>query len=122
MQRGAASLEWDVRRAIAADAGNIRHVARRQVPRGWTTHRVPGVTIVQRVAPLERVGCYVPGGRYPLPSSLLMTAIPAKVAGVRDIVAVCPRPDATVMAAAIEAGVTRLPPRGAGPPRPPPPP
>jgi histidinol dehydrogenase len=108
MQRGAASLESDVRRAIAAAARNIRHVARRQVPRGWTTHPVPGVTIVQRVAPLERVGCYVPGGRYPLPSSLLMTAIPAKVAGVPEIVAVCPRPDATVMAAAIEAGVTRL--------------
>ena len=44
--------------------------------------------------PLDRVGCYVPGGRYPLPSSLLMTAIPARVAGVSEIIAVCPRPDA----------------------------
>jgi histidinol dehydrogenase len=69
---------------------------------------VAGVTIVQRVAPLGRVGCYVPGGRYPLPSSLLMTAIPASVAGVTEIVAVCPRPDPTVMAAALEAGVSRL--------------
>jgi histidinol dehydrogenase len=108
MERGAASVASDVRRAIAAAARNIRHVARRQVPRGWTTKPVAGVTIEQRVAPLERVGCYVPGGRYPLPSSLLMTAIPASVAGVREIVAVCPRPDATVMAAALEAGVTRL--------------
>lgn len=108
MERGAASVASDVRRAIAAAARNIRHVARRQVPRGWTTSPVAGVTIEQRVAPLERVGCYVPGGRYPLPSSLLMTAIPASVAGVREIVAVCPRPDATVMAAALEAGVTRL--------------
>jgi histidinol dehydrogenase len=83
-------------------------VARRQVPRGWTTKPVAGVTIEQRVTPLDRVGCYVPGGRYPLPSSLLMTAIPASVAGVRDIVAVCPRPDPTVMAAALEAGVTQL--------------
>ncbi len=97
-----------MRRAIAAAARNIRHVARRQVPRGWTARPVAGVTIVQRVAPLERVGCYVPGGRYPLPSSLLMTAIPASVAGVREIIAVCPKPDATVMAAALEAGVTRL--------------
>jgi histidinol dehydrogenase len=66
------------------------------------------VSIEQRVTPLDRVGCYVPGGRYPLPSSLLMTAIPASVAGVREIIAVCPKPDATVMAAALEAGVTRL--------------
>jgi histidinol dehydrogenase len=108
MRRAAASLAPEVRRAIAAAARNIHHVARRQVPRGWTTSPVPGVTIEQRVTPLERVGCYVPGGRYPLPSSLLMTAIPASVAGVREIIAVCPKPDATVMAAALEAGVTRL--------------
>jgi len=108
MERGAASVQSDVRRAIAAAARNIRHVARRQVPRGWTTRPVAGVTIVQRVAPLERVGCYVPGGRYPLPSSLLMTAIPASVAGVAEIIAVCPRPEPVVMAAALEAGVTRL--------------
>jgi histidinol dehydrogenase len=108
MLRSAASVSSDVRRAIAAAARNIRHVARRQVPRGWTTRPVPGVTIEQRVAPLGRVGCYVPAGRYPLPSSLLMTALPASVAGVREIIAVCPRPDATVMAAALEAGVTRL--------------
>jgi histidinol dehydrogenase len=108
MARGAASVQSDVRRAIAAAARNIRHVARRQIPRGWTTRPVAGVTIVQRVAPLGRVGCYVPGGRYPLPSSLLMTAIPASVAGVAEIIAVCPRPDPTVMAAALEAGVSRL--------------
>ncbi|HEX9365836.1 MAG TPA: histidinol dehydrogenase [Vicinamibacterales bacterium] len=108
MQRGAASVSFDVRRAIAVAARNIRHVARRQLPRGWTTRPVAGVTIVQRVVPLARVGCYVPAGRHPLPSSLLMTAIPASVAGVREIVAVCPKPDATVMAAALEAGVTRL--------------
>lgn len=108
MERGAASVQSDVRRAIAAAARNIRHVARHQIPRRWTTRPVAGVTIVQRVDPLARVGCYVPGGRYPLPSSLLMTAIPASVAGVGEIVAVCPRPDPTVMAAALEAGVTRL--------------
>jgi histidinol dehydrogenase len=69
---------------------------------------VPGVTIEQRVTPLDRVGCYVPAGRYPLPSSLLMTAIPARVAGVEEIVVACPRPDATVMFAALEAGIDRL--------------
>ena len=60
------------------------------------------------IIPLDRVGCYVPGGRYPLPSSLLMTAIPAAAAGVREIVVVCPRPEPVVMAAALEAGVSRL--------------
>jgi len=54
------------------------------------------------------IGCYVPAGRYPLPSSLLMTAIPADVAGVTEIVAVCPRPAPGVMAAALEAGVSRM--------------
>ena len=66
------------------------------------------MVVEQRVTPLERVGCYVPGGRYPLPSSLLMTAIPAKAAGVGEVVVACPRPDAVVMAAALEAGVSRL--------------
>ena len=108
MERGAAAVESDVRRAIAAAARNIRHVARRQVPRGWTTRPVSGVTVAQRVTPLERVGCYVPGGRYPLPSSLLMTAIPASVAGVAEIIVACPKPDPVVMAAALEAGATRL--------------
>jgi histidinol dehydrogenase len=104
----AAGVPAAVKQAMAAAAKHIRHVARRQVPRGWTTSPSPGITIEQRVMPLERVGCYVPAGRYPLPSSLLMSAIPAKVAGVKEIIAVCPRPDVTVMAAAVEAGVTRL--------------
>jgi len=104
MAREAARVAPEVRRAIAAAARRIRHVARRQVPHGWRTQPAPGVTIDVRVAPLERVGCYVPGGRYPLPSSLLMTAIPATIAGVRDVIAVCPKPDPTVMLAALEAG------------------
>ena len=62
----------------------------------------------QRVTPLQRVGCYVPAGRYPLPSSLLMTAIPARAAGVGEVIVCCPRPDAAVYAAAIEAGADRL--------------
>lgn len=103
--RGAArTVPSDVRRAIQLAARNIRHVAERQVPRGWTARPVRGVSIEQRVTPLDRIGCYVPGGRYPLPSSLLMTAIPAIVAGVRDVIAVCPKPDAAVMCAALEAG------------------
>ena len=108
MVRAARDLDAGLRKAIRLAATNIAHVARRQVPRTWTTRPAPGVIIEQRVVPLDRVGCYVPGGRYPLPSSLLMTAVPASVAGVEEIIAVCPRVDRTVMAAALEAGVTRL--------------
>ena len=108
IRRGAASVPRDVRRAISLAARNIERVATRQVPKGWTVSPAGGVRIEQRVLPLDRVGCYVPGGRYPLPSSLLMTAIPARVAGVREVMAVCPRPDATVLYAARVAGVSRL--------------
>jgi histidinol dehydrogenase len=108
MELAAEQVEPVVRRAIHAAARRIRRVAARQLPRAWRLTTAPGVTIEQRVLPLDRVGCYVPGGRYPLPSSLLMTAVPARVAGVKDVIAVCPKPDPTVMAAALEAGVTRL--------------
>ena len=108
MNDAARAVPRAVRSAIRAAARNIRTVAKRQVPRGWRAKVASGVTVEQRVVPLDRVGCYVPGGRYPLPSSLLMTAIPAVAAGVRDVVAVCPRPAPVVMAAALEAGVSRL--------------
>ena len=108
MRRSAARVPRDVRAAIAAAARNIRRVARRQVPKAWREQVAPGVVVEQRVTPLDRVGCYVPAGRYPLPSSLLMTAIPAAAAGVGEIVVACPRPAPVVMAAALEAGVSRL--------------
>jgi histidinol dehydrogenase len=108
IRRSAANVPRPVRAAIRAAARNIRAVARRQVPREWRTSIAPGVRVQQKVVPLDRVGCYVPGGRHPLPSSLLMTAIPAVIAGVQDVIAVCPRPEAVVMAAALEAGVSRL--------------
>jgi len=101
-------LTREVRRAIAVAAANIRRVASRQLPAPWSVRPSGGIRISQRVLPLDRVGCYVPGGRYPLPSSLLMTATPARVAGVKEVIAVCPRPDATIMHAARVAGVSRL--------------
>ena len=104
----AAAAPAAVRRALAQAARHIRRIAKRQVPREWRTATVPGVIVEQRVTALARVGCYVPGGRYPLPSSLLMTAVPARVAGVEEVIAVCPRPDPSVCAAALEAGVSRL--------------
>ena len=97
-----------VRRAIQQAARNIAKVAARQIPKSFSVTVAPGVSVEQRVEPLARVGCYVPGGRFPLPSSLLMTAIPARIAGVSEVIAVCPRPEPVVMAAALEAGVTRL--------------
>src|SRR6185503_1496187 len=97
-----------VRRAIRLAARHIARVAARQVPRPFTEMVAPGLRIEQRVEPLARVGCYVPGGRYPLPSTLLMTAIPAREAGVRDIAVACPRPAPAVLAAALEAGIDEL--------------
>jgi histidinol dehydrogenase len=104
----ARTLPPEVRTAIQRAARNIRSVANRQVPKGWRHTVAAGVTVEQRVTPLARVGCYVPAGRYPLPSSLLMTAIPARAAGVSNVIVCCPRPDAAVFAAAIEAGADRL--------------
>ena len=108
MRREAARVPVDVRRAIRRAARAIARVAFRQIPAHFDVEVTPGVSIEQRVEPLARVGCYVPAGRFPLPSSLLMTAVPARVAGVREIVVACPRPQPVVMAAALEAGVTRL--------------
>ena len=108
IRAGAATVAPDVRRAIRQSARQIARVAFRQIPKHWDLAVAPGVSIEQRVEPIDRVGCYVPGGRFPLPSSLLMTAVPARVAGVREVIAVCPKPEPAVMAAALEAGVTRL--------------
>ncbi len=108
IEKSATLVDSNVKKAIALAARNIRTVAEKQRPRSWSVTPVPGVRIRQRVLPLDRVGCYVPGGRYPLPSSLLMTAIPARVAGVPDVIALCPKPDPTVLYAALEAGVSRL--------------
>ena len=108
IRQGARRTPPSVKRAIKEAARHIRRVAARQVPKGWRTTVVPGVVVEQRVTPLERVGCYVPGGRYPLPSSLLMTALPARVAGVSEIIAACPRPEPAVLSAALECGVSRL--------------
>jgi histidinol dehydrogenase len=106
--RASRSLPGAVRTALKRSASHIRHVARAQVPRPFRTVVASGVTVEQRVIPLERVGCYVPGGFYPLPSSLLMTAVPARVAGVTEIIAVSPRPHPAVLSAALEAGVDRF--------------
>ena len=101
-------LSRDVRQAIRLAARNIERVADRQRLEPFTIDVRPGVTIRQRVQPFDRVGCYVPGGRHPLPSTLLMTVIPARVAGVREVIVACPDPAPAVLCAALEAGATRV--------------
>src|ERR1700688_1345692 len=94
----------ELRKALCQAAQNIRRFCEWQKPAGWTrTH--DGISLGQIVRPLESVGCYVPGGRYPLVSTLLMTVIPAQVAGVKNIRVVSPRPSAEVLAAAAMLGV-----------------
>jgi histidinol dehydrogenase len=94
--------------AMEHAARNIRAVAERQLPREWTLEVEPGIRISQVVRPIEAIGCYVPGGRFSLLSTLLMTVVPAQVAGVRRIVVVSPKPNAEVLAAAAMLGVTRI--------------
>ncbi len=91
--------------AMQTAAGNIRRFAERQMPKEWSS-TTAGLTTGQRVRPLGAVGCYVPSGRYPLPSTLLMTVIPAQVAGVERIVAVSPKPAKETLAAAALVGVS----------------
>ncbi|AFL89835.1 histidinol dehydrogenase [Terriglobus roseus DSM 18391] len=97
-----------LQQAMQIAAENIRSFAEQQKPDEWTTENTPGVTVGQIIRPLESVGCYVPGGRYPLPSTLLMTTIPAKVAGVERIVVCSPKPARETLAAAHLAGVTEM--------------
>ncbi|MGC2502946.1 MAG: histidinol dehydrogenase, partial [Silvibacterium sp.] len=77
-------------------------------PKDWTFSPANGVTVGQRIRPICNIGCYVPSGRYPLPSTLLMTAIPAQVAGVERIVVASPRPAPETLAAAAMLGITEF--------------
>src|SRR5215470_371440 len=95
-------------RAVEHAARNVRGVAERQLPRDWRLRVEPGVMIRQLVRPLDSIGCYIPGGRFALLSTLVMTAIPAQVAGVKRIVAVCPRPNDALLATADLLGITEF--------------
>ncbi len=108
MRQARRSASRELIRAIEQAAGNIRRVAERQKPQPWQLSVEPGVHVEQAVRPLRAVGCYLPGGRFSLLSTLLMTVIPAQVAGVAEIVVASPRPNAALMAAAHLLGVRRL--------------
>ncbi len=94
--------------ALRAAAMRIRRFHERQLSRSWQYAETDGTRLGQVVTPLDRVGLYVPGGKAAYPSSVLMNAIPAKVAGVREVVMVSPNPDPLVLAAAAIAGVDRV--------------
>jgi len=94
--------------ALRVAARNIRKAARRQLPRPWQTETTAGVRVSQVVRALDRVACYVPGGRFPLPSTVLMSVIPAQVAGVREVLITSPRPAPAVLVAADLLGIERI--------------
>lgn len=98
----------DFLRAIEHAAKNIRRVAEKQLPRPWTLAVEPGVIISQLVSPIDSVGCYIPGGNFALVSTLLMTTIPAEVAGVKNITVVCPHPNNTLLAAASFLSIAKI--------------
>ena len=102
------SVSREERNALSAAAGRIRRFHERQRARSWTYREADGTLLGQSVTPLERVGIYVPGGKASYPSTVLMNAVPAKVAGVPDLVMVSPNPDRLVLAAAALAGVDRV--------------
>jgi histidinol dehydrogenase len=107
------SAAWDdtdpaLRKALSTAAAQIRRFAQSQLPASWTRASAPGLATGQLVRPLGSVGCYVPSGRHPLPSTLLMTVIPAQVAGVERIVVVSPRPVKETLAAAHLLGIAEF--------------
>lgn len=108
MQAAWETLDPALKKALTTAAKQIRRFAVRQLPKSWKARPLAGLTTGQLVRPLEAVGCYVPSGRHPLPSTLLMTAIPAQVAGVRRIVVMSPKPAPATLAAARLLGITEF--------------
>src|SRR3954470_14679444 len=102
------ALGSEQRQALQKAHERIRVFHERQLQSSWDFREADGTRLGQRLRPLERVGLHVPGGKAAYPSSVLMNAVPAKVAGVRELVMVSPNPDPTVLAAAALAGVDRV--------------
>jgi histidinol dehydrogenase len=94
--------------AVEAASQNIRAYAAWQLPQSRTTEFADGRKLGQIVRPLESMGAYIPAGRYPLPSTLLMTAIPAQVAGVGRIAVACPRPSTEILGIASLLGLDHV--------------
>lgn len=107
-----AAIPADQAQALQAAAGRIRAYAEHQKLQSWDYIEADGTVLGQKITPLDRVGLYVPGGKAAYPSSVLMNAIPAKVAGVEELIMVVPTPkgesNQLVLAAAYLAGVDRI--------------
>jgi histidinol dehydrogenase len=101
-------LDPALKQALETAAANIRAFAEHQLPQSWQSAPMEGLTTGQLVRPIDSAGCYVPGGRHPLPSTMLMTVIPAQVAGVRRIAVTSPRPAPETLATAHLLGVTEF--------------
>jgi len=112
LERAFAGLGQAPREALVQAAGRIRAYHERQVGQSWTYTEDDGTRLGQQITPLDRVGIYVPGGKAAYPSSVLMNALPARVAGVPEIIMVTPTPgaerNALVLAAAAVCGVSRV--------------
>ena len=113
LEQALAELDPDLRAVLEEAAENIRAFHRRQVQNGFLINDKPGVVLGQKVTPIEKVGVYIPGGTAPLPSTVLMDCIPAKIAGCRSIVMVSPPTcggdiSPAILAAAKIAGVDRV--------------
>ena len=113
LEKYAAECDGEVFEALERASENIKEFHKRQLQQSWLTTKENGVILGQRIRGLKRVGIYVPGGTAAYPSSVLMNAIPARIAGVEEIVMVTPpgkngRPNPDIMAAALIAGVDRV--------------
>ena len=112
LQQALQGLPDDQRQALEESAGRVRRYHDRQKMESWTYTEDDGTLLGQQVTPLDRVGLYVPGGQAAYPSSVLMNAIPAKVAGVKELIMVVPTPDGQinelVFAAAAITGVDKV--------------
>jgi histidinol dehydrogenase len=105
---GAAPVSKEFRDAVTTASANIRAYAERQMPREWNAQLRPGLRLGQVVRPLDTVAAYIPSGRYPLPSTVMMTVIPAQVAGVPNICIASPRCVPEVFATAHMLGVKNV--------------
>jgi histidinol dehydrogenase len=112
LEEALGALPLRLEKAIRAAADRVRSYHERQMQHSWTYTEADGTVLGQQVTPLDRVGLYVPGGKAAYPSSVLMNAIPAKVAGVKELIMVVPTPDGVlndmVLASALVAGVDRV--------------
>jgi histidinol dehydrogenase len=108
LEAALAALPAAQRGALTEAAARVRAFHERQLAQSWDYIEADGTRLGQRVSPLERIGVYVPGGKAAYPSTVLMNVIPAQVAGVGEIVMVCPNAAPMALAAAALAGVHKV--------------